>query len=387
MARSSRMKVVVATRLYTPEVGAAAFRLKALVDGLVEQGADVEVVTTRPPEGSGVFRPPYRLSRWPVLRDAGGNVRGYVQYLSFDVPLFFRLLARRADVIVSEPPPTTGLAVALTSALRRRPYVYYAADIWTDALSAMSVPSFVPKILGAVEGTVLRRAAAVVAVSEPFAARVAEFGVAAERITVVGNGVDTGIFTPSGPAAESERPYFVYTGTMSEWQGADVFIEALALLHETHPHVDVRFFGQGTDEPHLREVAEAMAPDRVHFGGVVPPAQAAAWIRGAVGALVSIKPGQGYDFARPTKVYAAAGCGTPVLYSGQGEGAALVDAGALGIAAAYRPRAVADAMADLLADDTLGGAQSRESRVAWVNENGSLAASGRIAALKVLEAR
>ncbi|MDQ4046546.1 MAG: glycosyltransferase WbuB, partial [Actinomycetota bacterium] len=68
-------KVVVASRLFTPEVGAASFRLQALVDGLVAQGADVSVVTTRPPQGSPGFNAPYRLSRWPVLRDAGGNVR------------------------------------------------------------------------------------------------------------------------------------------------------------------------------------------------------------------------------------------------------------------------------------------------------------------------
>ena len=42
----------MATRLFTPEVGAAAFRLKALVDGLVAAGADVSVVTTRAPGGA-----------------------------------------------------------------------------------------------------------------------------------------------------------------------------------------------------------------------------------------------------------------------------------------------------------------------------------------------
>ncbi|MEG0804247.1 MAG: endonuclease III, partial [Pygmaiobacter sp.] len=38
-------KVTVVSRLYAPEVGAAAFRLKALVDGLVDAGARVNVVT------------------------------------------------------------------------------------------------------------------------------------------------------------------------------------------------------------------------------------------------------------------------------------------------------------------------------------------------------
>lgn len=380
MGEANRLKVVVATRLYAPEVGAAAFRLKALVDGLVEQGAEVEVITTKAPKGSGVFKPRYRLSRWPVLRDAGGNVRGYVQYLSFDIPAFFRLLAVKADVVVSEPPPTTGAVVALSSLLRGRPFVYYAADVWTEALSAMEVPGIVKKVMGAMEGVVLRRAAKVIAISEPVAGQVAKFNVPASRIETVGNGVDTDIFSLDGPVAAAAKPYFIYTGTMSEWQGAGIFIEALPLVREKFPDAEIRFFGQGTDEDNLKAIAESLAPGAVHFGGVIPPVEAARWIRGAAGALVSIKPGQGYDFAKPTKIYAAAGCGTPVVFAGEGDGAAIVADGGLGARARYDARAVADAMVAVLSDPTQGGTQSSQSRVAWVADNASLSASGRIAA-------
>lgn len=386
MAGQKPLKVVVTTRLFTPEVGAAAFRLKALVDGLDALGAEVQVITTTPPKGSGIFKPAYKLSRWPVLRDAGGNVRGYVQYLSFDIPAFFRLLEAKADVVVSEPPPTTGVVVALSSMLLRRPFVYYAADVWTEALSAMEVPSVVKKAMGAVEGFVLRRAAAVIAVSEPVAEQVAKFKVSSDRIQVVGNGVDTSVFTSAGPAASAEHPYFVYTGTMSEWQGAEIFIQALSLVFEKFPQAELRFFGQGTDEAHLQGLAAELVPGRVHFGGVVPPELAAQWIRGAAAAVVSIKPGQGYDFAKPTKIYAAAGCGTPVIFAGQGDGAAIVAEGGLGVAAPYNARSVADAMIAVLADPTLNGTQSRNSRVRWVAGNASLAASGRVAAAAVLQA-
>ncbi|MET4004154.1 glycosyltransferase involved in cell wall biosynthesis [Arthrobacter sp. UYCu511] len=384
MAAQKPLKVVVTTRLFTPEVGAAAFRLKALVDGLAALGAEVQVITTTPPKGSGLFKPAYTLSRWPVLRDAGGNVRGYIQYLSFDIPAFFRLLAAKADVVVSEPPPTTGVVVALSSMLLRRPFVYYAADVWTEALSAMEVPSIVKKVMGAVEGFVLRRAAAVIAVSEPVAEQVAKFRVPLDRIQVVGNGVDTSVFTPLGLAASAEHPYFVYTGTMSEWQGAEIFIRALPMVREKFPEVEIRFFGQGTDETHLQDTADVLVSGSVHFGGVVPPAEAAEWIRAAAGALVSIKPEQGYDFAKPTKIYAAAGCGTPVIFAGRGDGAAIVAEGGLGVAASYDARSVAEAMIAVLTDATVDGSQTRESRIRWVAANASLAASGRVAAAAVL---
>lgn len=380
MSTQKPLKVVVTTRLFTPEVGAAAFRLKALVDGLVEQGADVKVITTTPPPGSGQFTPGFKLSRWPVMRDSGGNVRGYIQYLSFDIPAFFRLLLTPADVVVSEPPPTTGVVVALSSMLRRRPFVYYAADVWSEALSAMDVPAVVKKVMGAVEGFVMRRAVKVIAVSQPVAEQVAKFNVPRDRIHVVGNGVDTSIFGPDGEKTTTGKPYFVYTGTMSEWQGAGIFIEALANVLPEHPEAQIRIFGQGTDEAALKELAGAVAPGNVHFGGVVPPTEAAAWIRGAAGALVSIKPDQGYDFAKPTKIYAAAGCGTPVIFAGQGDGAAVVVDNGLGVAADYTVAAVADAMGALLTKPDAG----RAARIDWVMANASLLASGRVAAAQVL---
>lgn len=379
---TSAVKVILASRLFTPEVGAAAFRLQALADGLAEAGADVRVLTTAPPGRTPLPRQRFAVSRWPVLRDAGGNVRGYVQYLSYDIPAFFRLLLTGADVVVSEPPPTTGLAVALSSWLRRRPFVYYAADVWTEALAATDVPPVVVRIMRAVEGFVLRRAHRVVAVSDPVAYQVEKFGVPAASIAVVGNGVDTSVFSEDGEKAAADAAYFVYTGTMSEWQGADIFIRALPSVLAAHPGVSIRFFGQGADEPHLRTLAARLAPGSVHFGGVVPPADAARWIRGAAAALVSIKPDQGYDFAKPTKIYAAAACGTPVIFAGQGDGAAVVADNGLGTAAEYEVDAVAKAMTEALdGQDT-----RRSARAAWVGEHASLAASGRLAAAEVLSA-
>lgn len=372
-------RVVLATRLYPPEVGAAAFRLKALAASLQRAGASVKVLTTVPPMD---HVPDPDISRWPVLRDRGGNVRGYVQYLSFDLPLFFRLLLSRADVVVSEPPPTTGLMVALSSWVRRRPYVYYAADVWTDAVIAMGAAGPVVSVMRRVEGAVLRNAAHVLAISDGVAEQLAQFGLSPERVSVVGNGIDTDTFTPDGPQEQPGHPYFVYTGTMSEWQGADIFIEALALL-EDRKDVRMYFFGQGASEMQLRQLAERLVPGRVTFGGVKAPVETASWIRGAAGALVSIIPGKGYDFAKPTKIYAAAACGVPVVFAGAGDCAAMVAKNRLGESVPYEPSRVAEAMRRALDrhDDDV------KSRVSWVNEHASLRTAGQRAAKAVLTAR
>lgn len=64
-------RVVIATRQYPPETSAAGFRIEALARGLARAGAEVTVVTTRPPRGTVI--PPaeerIHVRRWPVLRD------------------------------------------------------------------------------------------------------------------------------------------------------------------------------------------------------------------------------------------------------------------------------------------------------------------------------
>ncbi len=376
------MKVVIASRLYPPEVGAAAFRLEALNRGLTQAGAEVSVLTTRPPKFAGNIGSGRGVSRWPVLRDSGGNVRGYLQYMSFDIPLFFRLLTSSADIVVAEPPPTTGLVVAVSSLLRRRPFVYYAADIWTDALAATSAPGPVIKLMKSLEGFAFRRAGKVIAISDGVAERTRRFGVSPDRVVVVGNGVNTDAFSAQGARADPGYAYFVYTGTMSEWQGADVFIDAMAEVLQHSPDTRLHFFGQGSAEAELRLKAHEIAPDRVVFSGVVEPREAARWIRGAAASLVSIVPGQGYDFAKPTKIYAAAACGTPVVYAGVGDAARLVQDNGLGAASPYSTTDVARAMLHFLEQpDT-----NRTERSAWVEANASLRQAGQRAADEVISA-
>ncbi|MBY6060659.1 glycosyltransferase family 4 protein [Microbacterium esteraromaticum] len=382
------VRVVIASRLFPPEVSAGAFRLGALARVLAEQGDDVVVLTTTPPAHAPVTpdAPGVDVRRWPVLRDSGGNVRGYVQYMSFDIPLLARLIGTRFDVAVAESPPTTGLVAAIIAAIKRRPLVYYAADVWTDGVISMGAPGIVVSVMRWMERAVLRRARSIISVSDEVTERLVLLGAAADRIVTVGNGIDTEIFSPDVEPASNDE-YFVYTGTMSEWQQPDIFIRAFAQIAKENPGVRLRFFGQGAVEAQLKQVAEELAPGRVEFGGVVSPAESTSWIRGAAAALVSIVPGIGYDFAKPTKTYAAAATGTPVLFAGPAAGADLVRTGELGLAVDFTPEAVADAMRQLLSEAHDGTtALMRPRRAAWAQQNVSLRAVAERVARAVTQA-
>ncbi|MGL3149818.1 glycosyltransferase family 4 protein [Microbacterium sp. A82] len=379
--RERRPTVAITTRLYLAEVTAASFRMHALADSLCSDH-DVTVLTSRPPTGiadSGMLHDsPVTVRRAPVLRDRTGAIRGYVQYMSFDIPAFFRVLATRADVIVAEAPPTTGLICLVASWFKRKPLVYYPGDVWTDGVIAMGAAKPVIAVMRWLETRVLRGARSILSVSAEVTERLTALGADPSRILEVGNGIDTRVFNAAVEPQRTERPYFVYTGTMSEWQQPDIFIRALANLEFD---VDIRFFGQGAAEAQLRELAAQIAPGRVHFGGVVSPAESASWIRGAVGALVSIVPGIGYDFARPTKTYAAGACGTPVLFAGAETGGQVVRDGDLGEAVGFEAQEVAAAMTRLHQETQNGRTdQRRHARSEWITQHYSLAAAGERAA-------
>ncbi|TRW45865.1 glycosyltransferase family 4 protein [Georgenia yuyongxinii] len=401
------MRVVLATRIFTPEPAAASFRLQALAEALARAGHHVRVLTTRVPRnrastgdrastgenrastgdraGTGARSRTARgvaVSRWPVLRDRQGYVRGYLQYLSFDGPLAVRLAVTRADVVVVEPPPTTGAVVRVMCTLRRRPYVYYAADVWSDAAAQTGAPKIVVALLRRLEAWVLRGAARVIAVSDGVADRVRQLG--ATHVEVVPNGIDTTIFRPDGDGEASGR-YLIYAGTASEWQGADIFARAMPKVLARVPDARLVYIGQGSAWGHIAALAGQLPPGAVELRDAVPPGEAARWQRGAVAAVVSIVPGQGYDFAYPTKILAALASGTPVIYAGVGPAAADVRDHRLGWVTDYDVDAVAEAMTEALerADD--GATSARLA--AWVEQYRSQRSSGERAAAVVAAAR
>lgn len=313
------MRVVIATRIFGPEVSAASGILRTWAEEFRNRGFEVTILTAKPPKGSVIDDPAgIDVRRAPVKRDSQQYVRGYLSYMSFDIPLAFRLLfSRRADLYVVEPPPTTVAVVRVVAAIRRTPYVVRAADYWSEAAEMVTSSRFVLGTLRRVEAWGLRGAARLFAAHQPLIDRLRAVGIDTPAVPI-GFGADTKDFRYEGQPPPSP-PVFVYAGTHSEWHGAGIFVEAMARVLQQHPDSRLEYYGNGEERDSMQARARELGiTDSVSFNAPIPPAALSPLLSGATASVASLTPVPANDYALATKVYSSLAAGCPVIYAGRG---------------------------------------------------------------------
>jgi glycosyltransferase involved in cell wall biosynthesis len=164
----------------------------------------------------------------------------------------------------------------------------------------------------------LRRADAVVAVSQDLANRVIELGADPSRVRVIRDGVDKARFRP-GPAADSrawlgieaDMPVVLSVGNLVPVKGQDLLIEACSRLMSAGFRFTCYLIGNGPlRDPLEKLAAERKLGDRFRMIGAIPQDALADWYRSAnVFALPSHSEGI------PNVLLEAAACGVPFVAS------------------------------------------------------------------------
>lgn len=138
-------------------------------------------------------------------------------------------------------------------------------------------------------------------------------GIPAEAITVVHNQIDTELFSPATPDEELaqsleidlDAPTIVYTGSLQDYQGIPDLIEAVSLLVESVPNVQLLLVGPGDIDRYRSLASTFSVEEQVIFTGPEPFNQMPAYLSlGDIG----ICPRR-YGANQPTKLltYMAAG--------------------------------------------------------------------------------
>jgi len=184
----------------------------------------------------------------------------------------------------------------------------------------------------------LRRAARVIAVSETLRQDAVALGIPAEKVRVIGNGIDPEIFHPQD-RTEARRalglpkygPLLVSVGTLSRRKGFHLVMEAMARLKKPWPTLRFALVGgdgaEGAMSAELKALAQRLGiADRVIFAGPRKSAELAPWY-GAADLFVLPTEHEG----SPNVVLEALACGTPVVATPVGSIPELLDSPETGL--------------------------------------------------------
>ncbi|WP_263840140.1 glycosyltransferase family 4 protein [Salinibacter sp.] len=365
------MRILLLTQYFPPEVGGPQVRLGAMCRELLDRGHEVEVVTAMPNYPDGEIKSEYEgkfyvrdnyegitVHRLWLYASKGAGVKRILTFLSFAVTSlvgFFE--SKRPDYIfTSSPPLFLGIPSVLISKLWGGALIFNVADLWPDSARELDlVTNEMLLSLGEVlEKWVYRNSNFVCAVTEGIRDTLKEEKqVSEEKLLFLPNGVDTDTFGPQPydhSLAENlgveDKWTILYAGTHGYAHGLDVALDTADRLRSE----DVHFLlvGGGSEKDRLVRRAEELGLSNLTFLDPVSPETVGQLYSIADAGLSTLRESTLFEGTRPAKVLAAMSTGTPVLYSGHGEGARMVkDVGAGLVTPPQDVEALSDAISHL----------------------------------------
>ena len=260
--------------------------------------------------------------------------------------------------------------IRLARLLKRGPFDVIHTHLSTASLLGAFAARLVKKpsvahVHGLNTATCFRLSTLVIAVSEAVKRHLVAQGISAEKIRVVHDGIDLSRFNPV-PLADARkrlgwdenRPVFGVFGRLSEEKGQGIAIEALYLLTRDNPSARLVIAGDGRDRADLETSAAALGiSESVQFAGFV---EDVASLMSACDAVIvpSLKEGMGLAAVE------AMALERPVIASMVGGLSEVVDQRETGILVApCDPRALSDAMAELIENPGFAAAMGKRGRV------------------------
>jgi glycosyltransferase involved in cell wall biosynthesis len=226
----------------------------------------------------------------------------------------------------------------------------------TGAIPATDLLSWLIKLQAPVsyllEQRLFQRADKLVAVAQSVAEELRLYDVNPQRISVLGNGVDTAIFGPCEPQNTSAEPYVLTAGRLAPRKGLEDLIRCAELVAGQLPNLRFLIAGSGPLEEALRaEIARRKLETRVTLLGHI--ADRADMLRLYQGAAAYVHAAH-YE-GLPTVLLEAMACGRPVVATAVSGALDVVEDQRNGLLVPpHNPQQMAASIVRLLQDPGLG---------------------------------
>jgi len=276
------MKILHVVYNSYPDVTGAAVRTRYLVETQARGGVEPVVLSSpiQPPADPAQARgmeywkgiPHYRCydGSDPARFMAGKPWWERAAKLAALGPFVRRIreVARRERVEVIHAHNLFFCGLAAVAAAGRTPVVYEVRSLVEEGMEGAG--ALLRGSLRRMEELTCRLATHVTVLCRGLAEDLVRRGLAGEKITVAGNGVDVEAHRPSPVAARSDRFVAGYAGTLLPYEGLDLLLAAIARLVPRHAALRVLLVGDGPARTALQEQVRRLGLERVvEFAGRV----------------------------------------------------------------------------------------------------------------------
>ena len=244
----------------------------------------------------------------------------FVSFVPFS--LFKAMRSGPTDVVLATSPPLFQLpAPWLVAKLRRTPFVLESLDLWPAFAIGMGVLKN-PLLIGAarmVERFFYATASHIVVNSPAFKDYLVDYGVAAEKVTVVPMGVELDFFHPDHDGMEFRREHGLegkivatYAGALGQANDLETIIHAAVTLKD-RPDIHFLFAGDGNQRAHLESLVKRHDLKNITFGGFFPKQQMKEVLAASDICIATLRDIPAFRTPYPNKVFDYMAAGRPIV--------------------------------------------------------------------------
>lgn len=293
--------------------------------------------------------------------NSDGFVKRALTFLKFALRSIGLVFTEQYDIVFATTTPlTAGIPGIFARWVRGKPFVFEVRDLWPELPRAMGVirNPLVLWAMSVLEWVSYRSAHRLIGLSPGIVEGIVRRGVPRERVAMVPNGCDLGIF---GVAADPWRPesihrgdlMAVFAGTHGVANGLDAVLDAAReLKRRGRGDIKLLLIGQGKLKPTLQARAQREGLDNVVFHAPVNKARLAGLMAATdVGLQILDNVPAFYYGTSPNKFFDYIAASLPVLNNYPGWLAELIQQHSCGFAVPpANPTAFADALEQAAGD-------------------------------------
>jgi colanic acid biosynthesis glycosyl transferase WcaI len=373
-------------------MGAPAARVAELSRHWAQDRHEVTVLTGFPNHPTGIVPSGYRrkFCRFVAREKTNGvnvirtwllpfpNRRTYeriLNYTSFCLSAAATgLFIERPDVIIaSSPQLLVGLSGWWLARCKRSRLIFEVRDLWPESLAAVGVgstESLVYRSLARIAGFLYRNSDHIVVVTSAFKEYLVQhWQVAAEKISVVENGVEADLFSPRTESSlrtelGAEGKFVVsYIGTMGNAHGLQTVVEAAAQLQHSVPRILFLLVGEGAEKAELVSLVRSRGLTNLRFVDQQSREKIPAYICASDACVVLLKKNDIFKTVIPSKMLEFMSCARPVILGVEGQARKILEEAQAGICIEPEsPSELAQVVVRLTEDEQLRETLGRNGR-------------------------